>query len=93
MELKILVAKCEKPVVVGGDFNVFSGIREFNDFLAGTGLKSANHLNLCTFPSSNPRWELDFIFHSLQITVNKMVVPPIKLSDHLPLICDFTLEA
>ncbi|MBC8441150.1 MAG: endonuclease/exonuclease/phosphatase family protein [Deltaproteobacteria bacterium] len=91
-ELEQLVMACDKPVVVGGDFNVFSGIHEFNDFLAGTGLKSANHLNLCTFPSNKPRWELDFIFHSPHITVNNMVVPRIKLSDHLPLICDFTID-
>lgn len=90
--LEELVSACEKPVVVGGDFNVFSGIHELNHFLAGTGLKSANHMNLSTFPSNKPRWELDFIFHSPHITVNNMVVDRIKLSDHLPLICDFTLD-
>ncbi|MFH2059564.1 MAG: endonuclease/exonuclease/phosphatase family protein [Pseudomonadota bacterium] len=92
MELAALVKTCSKPVVVGGDFNAFFGIRELNDFLAATQLKSANHLNVFTFPSRTPRWELDFIFHSPEVTINRMEVPRISLSDHLPLICDFTLS-
>lgn len=91
-ELADIVKTCDKPVVVGGDFNIFFGVTELNAFFVDTGLKSANHLNECTFPSRKPRWELDFIFHSPQITVTNIVVPQIKLSDHLPLICDFTLE-
>jgi len=91
-ELAFLVKTCNKPVVLGGDFNVFSGIRELNHFLSVTGLKSANNLNVFTFPSRNPRWELDFIFHSPEITVNRIAIPQISLSDHLPLICDFTLN-
>lgn len=90
-ELGDLVKTCEKPVVVGGDFNVFFGAREFNDFLDATRLKSANILNEFTFPSRKPRWELDFIFHSSEITVDRIEVAKIRLSDHLPLICDFTL--
>ncbi len=90
-ELGRIINTCKKPVVVGGDFNVFSGIHELSDFLAATPLLSANHSNLLTFPSRKPRWELDYIFHSPEITVNCLVVPQIKLSDHLPLICDFTL--
>jgi endonuclease/exonuclease/phosphatase family metal-dependent hydrolase len=92
-ELGQLVKSCEKPVVVGGDFNIFFGTRELTDFLAFTRLESANRLNTFTFPSRKPRWELDFIFHSPEITVNRMMVPHIRLSDHLPLICDFTLTA
>lgn len=92
-ELGYLIKTCTKPVVVGGDFNVFFGVREFDDFLAITKLASANQSNILTFPSKNPRWELDFIFHSPEITVNQMVVSRIKLSDHLPLTCDFTLTA
>jgi len=91
-ELGDLVKICEKPVVVGGDFNIFYGTRELNDFLAATRLKSANRLNVFTFPSRKPRWQLDFILHSPEITVNKIEVPQIRLSDHLPLICDFTLN-
>lgn len=90
-ELGNIVNRCEKPVVVGGDFNVFSGTRELEQFLADTGLKSANPLNIFTFPSRKPRWELDFIFYSPEITVNQIQVPDIRLSDHLPIVCDFTI--
>ena len=93
MELAALVKTCNKPVVVGGDFNVFFGIKELNDFLAATQLKSANHLNVFTFPSRKPRWELDFIFHSPEITVDRIEVLHSGLSDHLPLVCDFTITS
>jgi endonuclease/exonuclease/phosphatase family metal-dependent hydrolase len=93
MELAALVKTCHKPVVVGGDFNIFFGIKELNDFLAATQLKSANHLNVFTFPSRKPRWELDFIFHSPQITVDRIEVLHSGLSDHLPLVCDFTITS
>jgi len=93
MELGYIIKTCKKPVVVGGDFNVFFGTRELNEFLAATHLKSANHLNVLTFPSRKPRWELDFIFHSPEITIDRIDVPHIRLSDHLPLVCDFTLNS
>lgn len=90
-ELGNLVNSCEKPVVIGGDFNVFFGNRELKHFLVTTGLSSANQSNTSTFPSKKPRWELDFILHSPEIKVNWIEVPQIRLSDHLPLICDFTI--
>jgi endonuclease/exonuclease/phosphatase family metal-dependent hydrolase len=93
MELAALVKTCNNPVVVGGDFNIFFGIKELNDFLAATQLKSANHLNVFTFPSRKPRWELDFIFHSPEITVDRIEVLHSGLSDHLPLVCDFTINS
>ncbi|MBF0205054.1 MAG: endonuclease/exonuclease/phosphatase family protein [Desulfamplus sp.] len=93
MELAALVKTCTKPIVVGGDFNIFFGIKELNDFLAATQLKSANHLNLFTFPSRKPRLELDFIFHSPEITVDRIEVLHSRLSDHLPLVCDFTITS
>ncbi|MFO7749364.1 MAG: endonuclease/exonuclease/phosphatase family protein [Desulfobacteraceae bacterium] len=90
-QLALLVKTREKPVVVGGDFNVFSGIQELEGFIAATGLKSANQFNMLTFPSRNPRWELDYIFHSPEISVDNIDVPRIRLSDHLPVVCDFSL--
>jgi len=91
IELGNLVNNCKKPVIVCGDFNVFYGSRELNEFLAITRLRSANLSNVFTFPSRKPMWELDYIFHSTSITIDHMEVPRIRLSDHLPLICDFTL--
>ena len=40
----------------------------------------------------SPRKELDFILHSGQIEVNRFEIPDIQFSDHLPLICDFTIH-
>jgi endonuclease/exonuclease/phosphatase (EEP) superfamily protein YafD len=35
---------------------------------------------------------LDFILHSGQIEVNRFEIPDVQFSDHLPLICDFTVH-
>ena len=43
-------------------------------------------------PSRSPRKELDFILHSAQIEVNRFEIPDVRFSDHLPLICDFTIH-
>lgn len=91
-ELSLLIRGVGKPVIVGGDFNAFAGSRELAGFLSATGLVSANAANVRTFPSKRPRWELDYIFHSRQVRVNDMHAPSVRLSDHLPLVCDFTVK-
>ena len=91
IQLSRLINSIEKPVVVGGDFNVFLGRRELGRFLAATNLKSANTFNMMTYPSRKPRWELDFIFYSDNIRAHRVDVPSVRLSDHLPLICDFSI--
>ena len=46
--------------------------------------------NTPTFPSRSPRWQLDFILHSPGIRVRHFeVLRNVRLSDHLPLVCDF----
>ncbi|MFO7751797.1 MAG: endonuclease/exonuclease/phosphatase family protein [Desulfobacteraceae bacterium] len=92
VQLSRLINSIQKPVVVSGDFNIFLGQRELARFLAATKLKSANTFNMLTYPSGNPRWELDFIFHSDNISIDRVHVPSIRLSDHLPLVCDFSIE-
>ncbi len=91
VQLSRLINTINKPVVVGGDFNVFLGKRELDHFLAATKLKSANPFSVMTYPSRKPRWELDFVFYSEDITVHEVHVPRIRLSDHLPLVCDFAV--
>jgi endonuclease/exonuclease/phosphatase family metal-dependent hydrolase len=59
--------------------------------MQAAGLANANAHGLPSYPSSSPRKELDFILHSAQIEINRFEIPPIQLSDHLPLICDFTI--
>lgn len=84
-----LISATEKPVIVAGDFNTFWGENEIYLFMRAAGLKSANTEHLPSYPSRSPRKELDFILYQEGITVTGFEVPNVRLSDHLPLICDF----
>ena len=53
------------------------------------GEADANEQSLPSYPSRAPRKELDFILFSDGIEVSNFEIPDIRLSDHLPLICDF----
>ena len=79
-----------KPVIVAGDFNTFGGTREVELFLAATGLVNANISGLPSHPSHAPKRHLDFILHSPELEVSNFSIPDIRLSDHAPLICDFS---
>jgi endonuclease/exonuclease/phosphatase family metal-dependent hydrolase len=57
--------------------------------MRAAGLKSANIDGLPTYPSRAPRKELDFVLYQEGISVSSFEVPDVRLSDHLPLICDF----
>ena len=91
-ELHELIGHSDKPCIVAGDFNSHLGSSELQLFLAATGLVSANASHLPTYPSWQPRRELDFVCHSPQLKLRQCVVPPVTLSDHLPLVCDFELS-
>ena len=84
-----LIEDTEKPVIVAGDFNTFWGEDEIYLFMRAAGLTSANQDGIPTYPSRAPRKELDFILHQDGIRVTGFEVPKVKLSDHLPLVCDF----
>jgi len=86
-----LIQETEKPVVVAGDFNTFWGENEIYLFMKAAGLRSANVDSRPTYPSRSPRRELDFVLYQDGIKVTAFDVPDIKLSDHLPLVCDFEL--
>jgi endonuclease/exonuclease/phosphatase family metal-dependent hydrolase len=86
-----LIEQTEKPVMVAGDFNTFWGENEIYLFMKAAGLTSANKEGLPTYPSRAPRKELDFILYQDGITVTNFEVPDVRLSDHLPLVCDFEL--
>ncbi|MDR0993079.1 MAG: endonuclease/exonuclease/phosphatase family protein, partial [Verrucomicrobiota bacterium] len=89
-DLARLVKKSKKPYLIAGDFNVFAGKVELQDFMEDLQLASANVEDAPTFPSRSPRRQLDFILHSPAIRVTHFeVATGIRLSDHLPLICDF----
>jgi endonuclease/exonuclease/phosphatase family metal-dependent hydrolase len=91
-ELQQLIAGCSKPVVVAGDFNALWGHRELQLFLSATGLTSANPAGTASWPSRSPVLQLDYIFHSPQITTRDLAIPKIRLSDHAPLVWDFDIE-
>lgn len=84
-----LIARTEKPVIVAGDFNTFWGENEIYLFKRAAGLTSANADSVPTYPSRAPRKELDFVLYQEGIKVHGFEVPDVRLSDHLPLICDF----
>ena len=84
-----LIAETEKPVIVMGDFNTFWGEDEIYLFMKAAGLRSANVEGLPSYPARAPRKELDFILYQDGISVTNFEIPDIRLSDHLPLICDF----
>ena len=87
-----LVRKTEKPVIVAGDFNTYWGDHELYLFMQAAGLRNANSRGLPSYPSNSPRKELDFILHSSRIEVNRFEMPDVQFSDHLPLVCDFTIH-
>jgi endonuclease/exonuclease/phosphatase family metal-dependent hydrolase len=87
-----LIQATEKPVVVAGDFNTFWGENEIYLFMKAAGLTSANKDYLPTYPSRSPRKELDFVLYQDGIEVTGFEVPDVRLSDHLPIICDFELR-
>src|ERR1700728_545940 len=87
-----LIVKSNKPVIVAGDFNTFWGNHEIYLFMRAAGLRSANTLELPSFPSRVPRVELDFILVSADIEVTDFRVPDVRFSDHRPLICDFNVH-
>jgi endonuclease/exonuclease/phosphatase family metal-dependent hydrolase len=84
-----LIQATAKPVVVAGDFNTFWGENEIYLFMKAAGLTSANIDSIPTYPSRAPRKELDFVLYQEGINVTNFEVPDVRLSDHLPLVCDF----
>ena len=90
--LYMMVRQSDRPYIVAGDFNMLSGAREIEIFLAATGLRNANQEKLPTYPSRNPSRHLDFVLYSKGIRVRKFEVPNVTYSDHLPILVDFDVE-
>lgn len=88
--LHSLVRRTKKEVIVAGDFNTFFGKRELKLFLAASNLESANTQNMPSHPSHQPSREIDFILHSSGIRIDNFYIPDVRLSDHSPLVCDFS---
>jgi endonuclease/exonuclease/phosphatase family metal-dependent hydrolase len=89
-QLHSLICEVDKDVIIAGDFNTFWGSRELNLFLAATGLRNANVSNSPSHPSHAPQRQIDFILHSPGIRIDSFYIPEVRLSDHSPLVCDFS---
>ena len=87
-----LVVASEKPVLIAGDFNTFWGGHEIYLFMKAAGLKSANTQSLPSYPSNSPRKELDFVLYGDGVDVHDFFIPAVPYSDHLPLVCDFSVN-
>jgi len=88
-----LVKRASKPVIVAGDFNTFWGEHEIYLFMKACKLRSANAHGLPSYPSRSPRKELDFVLYGDGVRVTSFAIPSVRLSDHLPLVCDFEVDA
>lgn len=81
-----------KPVILGGDFNLLSGSRELAPLLKRTDLRDADALRRPTFPSRRPGMRLDYVLAGEEIEIHRIDVPRVHFSDHLPIVCDVTIS-
>lgn len=91
-DLHRLVTDTKKPHIVAGDFNARWGDQEIRLFLAATKLTNADPLGRPTYPSWAPKRQLDFILHSPDVSIADFQVLPVMYSDHVPLMCDFSVK-
>jgi endonuclease/exonuclease/phosphatase family metal-dependent hydrolase len=91
-DLHDIVMARKKPCILAGDFNFLKGHWESKLFLKATGLTSANEQGRASFPSWSPLRELDFVCYSNELKLERFRMPNVRLSDHLPLVCDFTFK-
>lgn len=95
VQLRELAGHCrmlEKPVILGGDFNLLSGPEELQPLFENTGMRDADTLKRPTFPSQRPGMRLDYVLASEEIEIHRLEVPRVKFSDHLPIVCDLEIK-
>jgi endonuclease/exonuclease/phosphatase family metal-dependent hydrolase len=81
-ELTAILKKCPRPHLVCGDFNIFKGLNEAQDFMRENHLTSVQ--TQATFPSIRPKFLVDLILASEHIRVKDVGVADALFSDHLP---------
>ena len=92
-----VVIRSGKPsgFIAGADVKEFVQLESADqafEMVRAAGLRSANVDNLPSFPARIPRIELDFVLVSKEIEINNFEVPDVRLSDHRPVLCDFTVR-
>ena len=92
LHLYNMIKETNRPYIVAGDFNAFMGEDEIQLLMSASGLQNADKEMKPTFPSGKPSRHLDFVLHSSEIKINRFDIPPVTLSDHLPLVVDFEVQ-
>jgi len=95
IQIAEIAEKCrnaKKPVIIAGDGNTYTGDQELLPLFKRGRLRSANGKNTPTYPSRYPAFALDFVLYSEGIRMKDFRVSRVRFSDHLPLICDFTIK-
>jgi len=84
-----IINKMKGPIILSGDFNTEDKLEL--DIMNKTRLKKV--VNLKTYPSWNPNKSLDYILLSEEFDVKRSYsLKSIKVSDHLPLIVEISLN-
>ena len=84
-ELQHLIQR-RKHVILCGDFNIFDGLHELEDFIEECGLTIVNTLKDVTFPAAHPLKALDLFLCSSGMKIEDLRVLHPKASDHLPVL-------
>lgn len=87
-ELKNMLQKETGNITIGGDFNAFEGASELEELLHACRLKNANTNHSPTFPTYNPKKELDYLLVSRNLTVKNFQVVASSVSDHAALVAE-----
>lgn len=88
LEFLINIIPRNKPIIVAGDFNTFTGPAELHKLMTECNLYNPNSNNLPTYPSWNPKHQLDYMLCSKTVQVSSFAIPQIEFSDHLPIIAE-----
>ena len=97
IEISKIINKDKSPKIVCGDFN-FHSENEIVGFLEITKLKNAWEGNNSKINSTFPSWKptikkkFDYVLYSQEIIPKDFQVMDVRLSDHLPIVFDFSLK-
>ncbi len=83
LELAKIVESIPHDVIVCGDFNIFKGHAELDDFLRATNLSLVS--SAATFPAHKPKHPLDLFMVSKKLAVKKSQSFAVSFSDHRPI--------
>lgn len=91
LHLYNMIKQTDRPYIVAGDFNAFTGEDEIQLLMSASGLQNADKDMQPSYPSRKPKRHLDFILHSPEVQITKFEMPRVELSDHLPVVIDFEI--